>query len=258
MNANAITSLVALASLLGGAFAGTRLRASLPADHLGEHSKNVVLLGTGLVVTMAALVLGLLVSSAYSSFDAQRVELTEMAAKMVLLDRVLAQHGPEAKQARNQLGVWSHVVARLASEQNEAPSVAAEELYGAILKLDARDDAQRDTRSEALRLLGELRQTRWLMYAQRQTSLPRPLLVLLIAWLTIIYVSFGLFAPTNMTVAASLFVSALSVAGADSGQRERGDRRIVIAEIGHRDRSEATLAGSLVGLGALLPSGGAL
>ena len=41
-----------------------------------------------------------------------------------------------------------------------------------------------------------------------------PLLVVLVLWLTVIFISFGLFAPINATVLSSLFVSALSVSGA--------------------------------------------
>jgi hypothetical protein len=55
---------------------------------------------------------------------------------------------------------------------------------------------------------------RWLMYAQATTSVSMPLLIVLVLWLTVIFISFGLFAPFNATVVFSLFVSALSVSGA--------------------------------------------
>jgi len=97
------TSLLVLASLCGGAVVGMLLRRALPQHHLEDSSKNAVFLGTGLLVTMSALVLGLLVSSAYTSFDRNRAELTDMCAKIALLDRVLAYEGPEAKEARDLL-----------------------------------------------------------------------------------------------------------------------------------------------------------
>lgn len=82
---------------------GIALRAVLPQDELSSDSRDVVKLGMGLVATMAAILLGLLIASAKTSFDTQNVELTEMSSKFVLLDRVLAHYGPEAKEARSEL-----------------------------------------------------------------------------------------------------------------------------------------------------------
>jgi len=56
-----------------------------------------------------------------------------------------------------------------------------------------------------------LGQTRWLIFAQGATSVSKPMLVILVFWLTAIFISFGLFAPRNGTVTAALFVSGLSV-----------------------------------------------
>jgi hypothetical protein len=209
------TSLVVLACLCGGALAGMLLRGALPRHHLDEASKAMVLLGTGLVVTMSALVLGLLVSAAHTSFEAQSVELTDLSAKIVFLDRLLAHYGPEAKGARDLLrSVATRAAERFSSERSEMPPLSGEDLFAAIVKLTPKDDTQRVTRDEALRLVSQVGQTRWLVYAQRHTSLPKPLLIVVVAWLTLVFVSFGLFAPTNGVVRASLFCSALSVSGA--------------------------------------------
>jgi hypothetical protein len=110
-------SLVAFAFILGGALAGMILRTFLPDHHLSADSKDVIKLGTGLVGTMAALILGLLVASAKSSFDAQSSELIQASANIVVLDRVLAQYGPETREVREILrgtvariieDTWSH------------------------------------------------------------------------------------------------------------------------------------------------------
>ena len=96
-------SFVTLAVVFGGALLGIALRAVLPQQHLAGDSRDVVKLGMGLIATMAALVLGLLIASAKSSFDTQNAELTELASKAVLLDRILAHYGPEANEARELL-----------------------------------------------------------------------------------------------------------------------------------------------------------
>ena len=96
-------TLIAFACVFGGALLGLLLQTVLPRHHLHVDSKDVVKLGMGLVGTMAALVLGLLVASAKGSYDAQSTELTDLAANVVLLDRVLAHYGPETKEARELL-----------------------------------------------------------------------------------------------------------------------------------------------------------
>ena len=102
MSSIAISSIV-FAFVFGGALLGMNLRAVLPEHHLNERSKDVVKLGMGLVATMCALVLSLLISSAKSSYDAQSSELTGVSSQLILLDRALARYGPEAKEARDQL-----------------------------------------------------------------------------------------------------------------------------------------------------------
>jgi hypothetical protein len=196
------------------------LRSVLPSDNLSDDTRDVVKLGTGLVATMAALVLGLLIASAKGSFDTQNNELTDMSSRIVLLDRVLAHYGPEAKGARDVLRAsvehaveWASVKQTIDSPQFEANN-NGELLYDRIQGLSPKDDTQRSIQGQALNLVMSLGQTRWLMAEQRTNSISVSMLVVLIFWLTIIFISFGLYAPRNATVVVSLFVSAVSVSGA--------------------------------------------
>src|SRR5262247_2191830 len=93
-------SLIVFACVFGGALLGILLHAVLPENHLSAESKDIVKLGMGLVGTMAALVLGLLVASAKGSYDAQTADLIQGSANIVLLDHLLAEYGPETKEAR--------------------------------------------------------------------------------------------------------------------------------------------------------------
>src|SRR5208337_4895207 len=102
MNSIAISSIV-FACVFGGGLLGVFLRAALPESHLSADSKASVTLGMGLVGTMTALVLGLLIASAASSFDTQKNELTALSANVVLLDRLLGHYGPETKNIREML-----------------------------------------------------------------------------------------------------------------------------------------------------------
>jgi hypothetical protein len=209
-------SLITFAFVFGAALLGMMLRAVLPQDDLTADSRDVVKLGMGLVATMAALVLGLLIASAKSSFDMQNVELTEMSSRVVLLDRVLSHYGPEAQEARAELrrSVVNTLDTLTSRDASRLEPTKGELLYDKIQGLTPQTDAQRSMQAQALSIVLALGQTRWLMAEQRVNSVSVPLLFVLIFWLTIIFVSFGLFAPRNPTVVISLLVSALSVSGA--------------------------------------------
>jgi hypothetical protein len=219
MSAPAI-SLITFVIAFGGALLGTWVRAALPAHHLTPESKDTVRTGIGLIATTASLVLGLLIASAKSSFDTQGAELTEISSNVVLLDRVLAHYGPEAGEARDNLrlsvigaldSMWSK--ASTAPSQPDPP-VNAAGLYDKIQALSPKDDGQRFTRDQALSIAIDLGKMRWLMSEQRVTQVSIPLLFVLIFWIAIIFMSFGLLAPLNATAIVSLLVSALTISAA--------------------------------------------
>jgi hypothetical protein len=62
--------------------------------------------------------------------------------------------------------------------------------------------------------MGNISKTRWLMYGQAMWEVSLTLLIVLVLWLIITFVSFGLYAPFNATAIGSLFLAALSVSGA--------------------------------------------
>jgi hypothetical protein len=213
--------LIVLACVFGGALLGIFLHAVLPQHHLSNETKDIVKLGMGLVGTMAALVLGLLVASAKGSYDAQSAELTQLSANVALLDRVLANYGPETKEIRGLLrGAVSRVLDQMWSKEGTGAALATptsaggEILYDKIQALSSKNELQRSLQAQATSIAMNIGKTRWLMYTQATTTVSLPLLIMLVLWLTVIFASFGLFAPFNATVVTSLFVSALSVSGA--------------------------------------------
>jgi hypothetical protein len=214
------SSFIVFVFVFGGALLGMFLRARLPQHHLGSESKSVVTIGIGLVATMSALVLGLLISSAKGYFDTQLTELTQMSANVVLLDRVLAHYGPEASGIRTDLRQAVNRYLDVMWPKNGAPAskgaelTGSEGLYDEIQSLVPKDDAQRETKAQALSTVFNIAGTRWLLVAQRATSISIPLLVTLIFWLTIIFISFGVFAPRNAMTLTSLCISALAVSSA--------------------------------------------
>ena len=193
----------------------------LPQHHLNAETKDLVKLGVGLIGTMAALLLGLLVASAKSAYDARSSELTEMAANTILLDRALAHYGPTAGPIRGLLKIA--VVRMIDQVWGKGNSDAGALLTGAqplgvvydkIQELVPHSDAQRAVQSQAASTIVNFGQERLLLFAQSGSSISRPFLVVVVFWLTVLFVSFGLFAPRNPTAVVTLLIAAISVAGA--------------------------------------------
>lgn len=222
MSSLAIASIVFMC-VFGSALLGLFLRITLPEHHLSEDSTGVVKLGTGLLATLAALVLGLLIASAKTSFDKIKDEVTQAAAKVVQLDRTLAHYGPETREARDLLrnAVASAIELIFSKEGSglaklDAPERLArmEQIQTKLRELAPRNDVQRALQSRALELSNDLAQMRWLLIAQGEGAIPTPFLVVLVLWLGIIFAGFGLLSAKNATVVAILVVCALSVSGA--------------------------------------------
>jgi hypothetical protein len=221
MNSTIIAALV-FACLFGAGLLGVRVRAALPEDHLSSDTKDAVKVGMGLVATMAALVLGLLVASTKGSYDAQKNEVTQMAAKTVFLDRVLANYGSETAESRDLLRrsvgsainhMWPDKKSSKVAQLDPSAS-SGEAFFNSIQKLSPQNDVQSSLKSQAAQIAADLGQMRWLLFEQTESSISVAMLIVLISWLAIIFMSAGLFAPPNATVVIALMLAALSVAGA--------------------------------------------
>ena len=194
-----IVSLIVFACVFGGAILGLLLAPGLPREHLSPDSKDVVKLGMGLVGTMTAILLGLLVASAKSFYDTQGQEIDQISAKVMLLDRVLANYGTEANESRNVLksavghvldGMWSRGGTQDPHTASSAAPGGAEILYQKLEALSPQTDDQRALRSDALSIALDLGKTRWPVFEQSTASVSIPLLVALVFWLAVIFCSF--------------------------------------------------------------------
>ncbi|MEI7869793.1 MAG: hypothetical protein WCI11_18045 [Candidatus Methylumidiphilus sp.] len=245
MNSLLITVAVFLCSFCG-ILLGSYIREKLPDHHLKDDSKDIVILSTGLIATLTALILGLLVASANDAYRSFSGGLEEISSDILTMDRAMAYYGSETQPIREKLR--QHVLYILMTNWPEdedklagwvAPSELAAEpvrpagmepfsndlstalkkanalsdIQDMLLKLTPKDDAQRWRQTRALEMSGNMAEKRWLLVAQSQSSLPTPFLVVLVIWLVILFVIFSLFAPRNKTVTTVLLLCALSVSG---------------------------------------------
>jgi Protein of unknown function (DUF4239) len=214
-----LISVILFVVLAGAALLGRRVRRHLPEDHLSADSRDTVKLAMGLVATMTALVLGLLVSSAKDAYDTKRSEVIQMAAKVAFLDRVLALYGPEAGEARGELRTAvADAVRHIWATNRSGPAQlapnrqAADALYVTVQRLSPHDDAQRAVKAQVESLMVDLGQLRSLLIAQSIPSISILMLIILISWLVVIFFGFSLIAPPNATTMLALVASAFSVA----------------------------------------------
>jgi hypothetical protein len=221
MNSLAIAA-VMLGCSFGAAVLGMLLHRRLPAGHV-EESQDVVKLVMGLVATMAALVLGLLVASANATHDRQATELTNLSADIILLDQTLALYGPGAQPVRDGLlrevrrthdAIWSPTGVRPENLNSTYLQNAARLKRMQLAALTPNTDAQKQQKSDAIALSGSIGKSRLLMFESANNRIPWPFLAILVFWISALFLGFGLLARFNATVIVTLFLGAFSVAGA--------------------------------------------
>ena len=215
-----LIAFVVFACFFGGALFGTQLRKTLPEQHLSDQSKKALEVSTGIIATVAGVVLGLLVASATSSYNAQRSNVIELSARVALLDRLLAHYGPGGADARASLKrtaqtalvqIWPK-----SRWQNSAASAppSNEDLFDRLEDLTPRNDRQTSIKNMALGVALEMGRMRWLMREELTKSVSLPLIALLTFWFTAIFLGFGLHTPRNATTVTALALSALALTGA--------------------------------------------
>jgi hypothetical protein len=163
------TSLVAFACIFGGTLLGMSFRTILPAHHLSDESKDVMKLGIGMIATLAALVLSLIIASAKSSFDTMNSGLRESGSRIILLDREMGQYGTGTKEARDLLRRYvAFTIERMWPEDKIGPAAATarqqkvdiEAVQDKLRQLSPQTDSHRWLHSRALQISGEIAETR--------------------------------------------------------------------------------------------------
>jgi hypothetical protein len=222
MNSIETTAIIFCCSF-GAGLLGMVLHVKLPDDHLDTGSKDVVKLVMGLIATMAALVLSLLIASGSGSYQAQDNEVRLISANVILLDRVLSFYGPDAKEARALLKqsvtdvhdrIWSPDHTKAADLDPGATKGMADTFMDSLQRLSPKTDSQSTLKSQSMQIAQNLGQTRLLMFEQSGSSISWPFLTILVFWICMLFLGFGLFAQFNATVTVALFIGSISVGGA--------------------------------------------
>lgn len=215
-------SLIFFLATFVGALFGIHLAELIPKKYLQDDSKKSINLGIGLVATMTALILGLITASTKTSFDLMDSSMKQSAIQILTLDRVLDQYGPETQSIR---AAWKLAVGdvlksntiRRSTEEEVAEGQffnEVERLSNQVRKLRPKDENQRKLYTRAMEISDEMLKSRWFVVTSIGPSIPLPFLGILLFWLTVTFVGFGLISPRNRLVVGMYFFSALSTASA--------------------------------------------
>jgi uncharacterized membrane protein len=215
--------LIVFACVFGGTLFGLYMSKKVRAHHLSADSKDAMKMALGVIGTLAALVLSLLLASTKSSFDAQGNGINQISADLVLLDRALARYGPETRDARDRLRnsvaavlqrVWPDEELEVGKLDTSEAAAGLDAVEGRVRDLSPRTDGQRGLQARALSIISEIAKERVLLLERHKTTLPIPFLIVLVWWFTIIFACLSLFAPRNALVIAIMFACAVSVSAA--------------------------------------------
>jgi len=216
-------ALIAFAVVFAGGVLGLLVGRLLPEKYQSDDTQRIVQTATGMISLITALVLGLLVATAKGKFDTTNQTTEALAAKLMLINRQLVKFGPEANDARELLrkytiariaAIWPDEAGAKPGPDNPPPWKLLESLQQSLSGLTPKTEAQRSETAVASEAAVDLEKTTWLETAQAASHVQQPFVVILIAWLFVLFVSFGLFAPRNVLVVVALFVGALAIAGA--------------------------------------------
>lgn len=215
-----LIAFIIFACMLCGMALGSYLRLVLPDDHTQADSKDILMTSAGMMATLIALIIGLLVTSAKGTFDEASSSITQGGAKIITLDYYLSHYGPEAQEVRELLRqavasginrIWPVESAQGSDLAKMEAATGMADVYNKIRELLPKNESQKYLQTQALQIGADMMQSRWMLIEQSQTNLPRIFLVVLTFWLTVLFIQFGLLAPRNRTALSALFICAISM-----------------------------------------------
>ncbi|MEP9349820.1 hypothetical protein [Xanthobacter sp. KR7-225] len=215
-----LIAVIVLLSLSGGALLGMRMARGLADHHLAKETQDAVKLGVGMVVAVASLILGLMTASVKGNFDATARDVQHFSAYMLTLDEALREYGAGAAPARAALETFSRQLLAVTWGASDAgvrdpwAQVQFLDVIRAVRALAPANHLQQELQAEALDRCRNLSLLRGTVIEESVTTVPPLFIGVLIVWLTLIFMSFGLFAPVNRVSIGALLLCAVCLGGA--------------------------------------------
>ncbi len=220
---SSVVAAIAFACMLTGAMGAMTIAQYLPAHHVSKETQDAVKLGVGMIAAMASLILGLMTASVKGNFDTTDRDVHTYATYVLGLDASLRHYGPDAAPARELLSDYARAVVNETWQGTpDLPALrntqSSEALLGAldtaVRQLAPVTPEAQELRTEALARLNAITTTRWSVLEESTAAIPTIFTVVLVVWLTLIFASFGLFAPPNVISIVALSLCSASIGGA--------------------------------------------
>jgi hypothetical protein len=212
--------IIICATIFAASLGGMALNRTLPDHHLDNVAQDVIKLSMAILGTLTAVVIGFLIANANASFSATKSALAQESANVVQLDDLLRRYGPETSAARQMLQIYvttqtqdmfpTSRTGRL-NLNDQMPTQILDHIEDQILSLKPADDRQKWLSARALQLAATINEASWQFSNENLSTIPLPFLFLLVIWLSVLFASFGLFAPRNGTVIIAFLLCAISV-----------------------------------------------
>ena len=186
-------------------------------------SRDMILAVIGLVTLLLALVLGTLVGNTYAFFASQKSAIETLASRAILLDKALAQYGPETKPARDRMKeglIQSYEVFWRGGDADpnqlrvDVALARWQPMADYLSSLDPTTPTQKQALSAANVNFGLMEQTRILMSLQLASPIAWSLLIIVVCWSAFLFCGFGVLSGTNRTTIVALGLGAFAVATA--------------------------------------------
>lgn len=191
----------------------------LAARHRDDDTNTVVRLVANIFVVMTSLVFGLMINSAKNTFETIDANMHAYATSLIIFDRTLRAYGDPAQETHERLVTYLEQAIAHPFRGDEAlqhvKSTAAQYVddIGKALSIIKPPDRFHET------MLVDIRQQyhgiieqRWKIVEQSEGAIPGPLIAMLVAWMTLIFASFGYRAPRNPMVIGMFTVSSFLIA----------------------------------------------
>ena len=211
-----VVAVLAFLSVLSAVLLGLFSKPRLPSEQQQNDTSSVVRQVANLFVVMTSLVLGLMLNSAKNTFETNNRNIHALATEIILLDRTMRALGPEAEDARRHLVEYVQTALKGANVLEEDPQAEASlEAAGTTLRAIRVSDEQKVALwNDARELYRQVLRQRWVVIDASGGTIPRPLIIMVILWLAVIFAGFGYGAPRNSVVMAWCFLAALLISAA--------------------------------------------
>ncbi len=198
---------------------GTLLTYSkLPIHHRQDETNAVVRLVANIFVVMTSLVFSLMINSAKNTFEGIDSNVHSFATQIILFDQTLRTYGLEANETKQRLAVYVEKALGAAPENTDplvkgdpTSEFALNEVGNSLGLLTPTDPGHIALWNDARQHYQKIVEQRWILVEQSEGVIPRPLIVMLLAWLILIFASFGYRAPRNIIIVAMFIIAAFLI-----------------------------------------------